>query len=462
LLTLLGQLCGLPFVIAGALALAAGLGATLALSLRGGFDVANLVLAAASLCLAAGAVACAAFARAQRDDFRRELMDKERYKHFIDNAVDGFFRTGLDGHFIEANAALAHIYGFDTQEQLCAELNANPRAVYFEPERRDEFLSQLRAQGRVEDFISKIRRRDGKTIWVRENARAVLDSSGRVLFLEGTVQDVTTGRETEQAMRKALQETQEAARAKSAFLAAMSHELKTPLNAVIGFSELILQQLYGPIGERYSSYVADIHTNGKRLHDIINDVLDIARMEGGLVQLNESAFALEEILLAVRDCMLGAKPDAAPIEIATVQGLPLLRADHRRIYQVVKNLLSNAVKFTPADGHIELKLYLGPDRSLLLEIIDSGIGMAPDLIVIALEPFKQLDSRLERRFEGAGLGLPLASALIRLHGGRLGITSTPGKGTIVNVAFPPERSVEREVSVAPVAADDVAKISGYG
>jgi signal transduction histidine kinase len=244
-------------------------------------------------------------------------------------------------------------------------------------------------------------------------------------------------------MRCALAETQEAARAKAAFLAAMSHELKTPLNAVIGFSDIMRQQLFGPVGEeRYRSYVADIHDNGRRLLAMINDILDLSRVEGRLLDLEESEVNVQGAVTAACNALMEDKPDAAAIHIDVAADLPLLKADPRRLHQILTHLLSNAVKFTRSDGHISVRSALTPQGGVAIAISDNGIGMDPDRIEHALEPFKQLDSRLARRFEGVGLGLPLANALVKAHDGALSIESSPASGTTVTVSFPAQRNAE--------------------
>jgi PAS domain S-box-containing protein len=382
---------------------------------------------------------------------RHEIRDRDGYRHFVDHAAEGFFRTGSGGEILEINAAFAHIFGYETQQALRAVLNENPQDFYLDLGRRNEFWSQLRAQGRVEDFISKVKRRDGKTIWVTENARSVHDEGGNFLYCEGTVQDITLERESLQATRKALQEAQESARAKAAFIAAMSHELKTPLNAVLGFSDLMLQELCGPISERYRAYLSDIHGNGKRLLDLVNDVIDFARIEGHALALTESTFCLAEAVYAARDAVLEHAKDAPEIAVRLPLQPPSLRGDRKRVVQVLSNLLSNAVKFTPAGGSISVKAYRGPDDGVLVEIADTGVGMSAERIALALEPFRQGDETLARRYEGLGLGLPLAHALVRLHGGRLAISSTEGQGTIVNFALPADRVVF-ERGLSPVAS----------
>jgi PAS domain S-box-containing protein len=345
------------------------------------------------------------------------------------------------------NPALARIYGYESPEQLQREITDIGQSLYLDPNRRTEFLMLMAQDGRVLDFISQIRRRDGSVIWIVENARAVTDDEGQFLYYEGTVGDITQQHESEDATRRALAETQEAVRAKAAFLAAMSHELKTPLNAILGFSDLIQQELFGPINEpRYRSYITDIHMNGQHLLAKINDILDLSRIEGRLLDIDDHAVSIGESVAAACDSVKAARGDMASIEIDIQADLPLLRADPRRLQQVLAHLLSNAAKFTRPEGRIEVNALQSSEGGVTINITDTGIGMEPSRIAHALEPFKQLDSRLARRFEGVGLGLPLANALVQLHQGRLSIQSVPGKGTIVTVDFPAERTVEARLA----------------
>ena len=374
-------------------------------------------------------------------ELKRTAFVNAGYRLFVDRSSEGYFRTDAAGRFIEVNRALAQICGFVTPSAFCQALNKDPMQLYFDRGSRTEFASQMHAQGSVNNFISKIRRRDGKAIWINENARAVYNRAGKFLFYEGTLRDITVEREALQAARQALKDSQDAARAKSAFIAATNHELKTPLNAIIGFSEVMLHQLLGPIQEGYRSYVEHIHNSGKRLLGAINDVLDFARIEGGALALDESVVALDRIMEQALSSVTEIRSDPPPVKLLIAPGLPLIRADEKRILQVVINLLSNAVKFTPATGEIHVRAGEGPDGSILVEIADTGIGMEPARVAVALEPFKQIDGRLARQFEGLGLGLPLAKGLVDLHNGHIAIASAPGKGTTVNLSFPPERTV---------------------
>ncbi len=380
--------------------------------------------------------------KAEREVLQQRLQDEASYHAFVDSAIEGFFRTTHDGRYLIVNPALARIYGYDGPEQLMTEVTDIGQSLYVDAGRRAEFERLIAANGRVKDFVSQIRRRDGALIWISENALTVKDEDGQFLFYEGTVEDITSARESDDAVRRALAETQDAARAKAAFLAGMSHELKTPLNAVIGFSDLIRQELFGPVGSsRYKEYIADIHQNGLRLLGMINDILDLSRIEGRLLDLEDGTVHIGEAVQVASNAVIEDKPEAAPIRIEVPPHLPLLKVDPRRLHQVLTHLLSNAVKFTPHDGTISVRASMADDGGIAIAVVDTGIGMEPERIAHALEPFKQLDDRLARRFDGVGLGLPLANALLQLHEGSLSIESRPGAGTTVTAHFPPARIV---------------------
>ena len=401
------------------------------------------LIAFGALCIAAVAARRALDMQARVETLQQRLLDEASYHAFVDAAIEGFFRTTRDGRYLIVNPALARIYGYDSPEQLRTELTDIGQSLYVDPNRRGEFQESMAQGGTVKDFVSQIRRRDGSVIWIVENARTVTDEDSQFLFYEGTVEDITAQRESEEATRRALIDTQEAGRAKAAFLAAMSHELKTPLNAVIGFSDLMRQELFGPVSEpRYRSYISDIYDNGRRLLAMINDILDLSRVESRSLDIEDDSVCVHEAVTAAWNAVIADKENVAPIVIDVPPGLPMLRVDPKRLHQILMHLLSNAAKFTPSEGRIEVQMSQSKDGGIAIAVKDTGIGMEPSRIGHALEPFKQLDSRLSRRFEGVGLGLPLANALVRLHGARLSIESMPAKGTVVTVEFPPERTLE--------------------
>jgi len=246
--------------------LAAGLVIGLALIPLAGNEVAPAIVAFGALCIAAGTALRAGKAENQVEELQQKLLDERSYHAFVDGAIEGFFRTTREGRYLIVNPALAQIYGYESPDQLQAEVTDIGASLYVDPNRRNEFEALMKDRRTVQNFVSEIRRRDGSTIWIVENARTVTDDDDQFLFYEGTVEDITEKRESEEATLRALREIQEAVRQKAAFLAAMSHELKTPLNAVIGFSDVMRQELFGPVGSpRYRDYVDDIHGNGRRL-----------------------------------------------------------------------------------------------------------------------------------------------------------------------------------------------------
>jgi signal transduction histidine kinase len=231
-------------------------------------------------------------------------------------------------------------------------------------------------------------------------------------------------------------------RAKTEFLANMSHELRTPLNAIIGFSEMMDQKILGPLDSPpYEEYVGDILHAGRHLLAIINDVLDMARVEAKALRMN---FRPLDPRTIIEDCLRLLRPEAEAAQL-TLEGdfasdLPAIKADPTRLRQVVVNLVCNAVKFTPAGGRVTVSASSGPD-GVKIRIADTGIGMTEEEVEIARQPFRQVGSVYSRNNQGgAGLGLPIAKALVELHGGTLAITSRKGAGTVVSATLPLARA----------------------
>ena len=245
-------------------------------------------------------------------------------------------------------------------------------------------------------------------------------------------------RNTEYAQARDFAET--ASRSKSQFLANMSHELRTPLNAIIGFSEMIRDGMLGPVAPTYRDYAADINRSGHHLLQLVSDILDVSRAEAGHLALNEEicdpARVIDNSVVMVRDT---AQQGRVTIKVAVAHDTPWLFADERRLRQILLNLLSNAIKFTLPGGTVTISLALESEGALLVAVEDNGIGMTEAHIQIALTPFGQVDSQLNRKYEGAGLGLPLTRQLVELHDGELEITSRLGQGTRITARFPAYR-----------------------
>ncbi len=268
--------------------------------------------------------------------------------------------------------------------------------------------------------------------------RRVLAKSSLLSRYSETLGELSMRKQTELALLAAKTEADMASRAKSAFLGTMSHELRTPLNAIIGFSDLIQNMKADKIAfETSIDYASHIAKAGRHLLDVVSDILDISKIESGTFQLNFDTFPIGEIL---QDCVpLVEERIAAKNQILEVRldpRLPHIAVDARRIKQIVINLLANANKFTPDRGRILLLARRNGDGGVTIAVVDTGIGMAPDQIAIALKPFGQVQSGRSRTYEGTGLGLPIARALARQHGGDLYLESEPGEGTSAVLTLP--------------------------
>jgi len=238
--------------------------------------------------------------------------------------------------------------------------------------------------------------------------------------------------------QEAYRQVEAANQAKSHFLAGMSHELRTPLNAINGFSEIMSREMFGELGnEKYREYVKDIHQAGAHLLAMVDDTLDIAKIEAGRMELQVEAVPLAQIAEDAMH-MTAADKFGGELDIRSEisPDLPRLMGDMRALRQIAINLVSNARKFTASGGHITLRAELAPDGGLVFEVADTGIGIPEAEISRVVEPFYHLDTSLSRKYEGSGLGLSLVKRLIELHGGELNIISAVGKGTVVSCKFP--------------------------
>jgi two-component system cell cycle sensor histidine kinase PleC len=234
---------------------------------------------------------------------------------------------------------------------------------------------------------------------------------------------------------------------KSQFLANMAHELRTPLNAINGFSEIILKEMFGPMPERYKGYVEFIQQGGTHLLSLINDILDLSKIEAGKMEVHVEAVPTEQVAYQAMESLRKASEErkiALRSDIAA--DCPILHADPRAVRQILLNLMSNAVKFTPNFGNVTLSVRRTGDTGISIEVADTGIGMSAEEIVKALEPYGQVESDLSKKHKGTGLGLPLVKSLAGLHGGSMRVKSNRGEGTTVTVFLPWARDLPRDLS----------------
>ncbi len=272
--------------------------------------------------------------------------------------------------------------------------------------------------------------------WLQIRDRRTADGGTVIVQTE-----ITAYKRAEEILRAAKERAEWASRSKSEFLANTSHELRTPLNAIIGFSQMMESEMFGELGNpRYRDYAKAVRESGEHLLSVVNDLLDLSKIEAGKLTLSDELIDVSETLFAAWNLAKEQAESAEPTLITDIpDSLPPLRADKRMFTQIALNFLSNAVKFTPAGGRIGITGKIGADGSLVIQFADTGIGMTEEDIERAFEPFGQGSNALIRRHEGTGLGVPLSKSLIELHGGTLSIESEQGSGTTVTVRFPRDR-----------------------
>jgi PAS domain S-box-containing protein len=364
--------------------------------------------------------------------------DLELTQLAMDRSSEAICLVSRSGRYIKVNDATCRQLGYSREELLdmsvlavSAELTAD----------RWEALWPVYREIGYRTFEGHRITKDGRTIPVDITASFIKFGEHEYLFT--VARDASARHVIENELRAARDLAESANQAKSQFLANMSHELRTPLNAIIGFSEVISAALFGPLDARYRDYAKDIHGSGHHLLRIINDLLDLSKVEAGQLELRDTPVPIAAIFETCRRMVA----DRAALGSVTLDFRPTdleVSADELRVEQVLLNLASNAVKFTPPGGRVTVSAMLALSGEVVITVADTGIGMAPEDIPRALQPFGQVDNSLARPHGGTGLGLPLAQRLVELHGGRLTIDSELGKGTTVTVALPPERTHLRD------------------
>lgn len=280
----------------------------------------------------------------------------------------------------------------------------------------------------------------GEEIWFQDIKFPIRDDQGEMVAIGSIGVDITSAKNAQEELIDAKEHAEAANQAKSQFLANMSHELRTPLNAILGFSEIIARQAIGPVdAERVRAYAVDIHESGKLLMKIINDILDLSKIEAGRLTLVDGPCDLHDIARTTLN-LVGNAAQTKNLRLtnALPRDLPVVRGDERALTQVLLNLVNNAVKFTLPGGEITLEAALVTD-GLALSVIDTGIGIAADDIPLVFSAFGQVEDAFVRGHEGAGLGLPITRALVELMGGKLDLHSRLGIGTRVTIWLPASR-----------------------
>jgi len=358
----------------------------------------------------------------------------------LDTATDGVALLDHEGRMLGMNRSAEALFGFDSSE-----IEGRNFTVLFAPESHRaamDYLDGLATNGVASvlndgrEVIGRVR--EGGLIPLFMTLGRVADAGQKFCAV---FRDITQWKRAEEELVHARRQAERASSAKSEFLAKISHEIRTPLNAIIGFAEVMMEERLGPIGnDRYREYLKDIHNSGEHLVSLINDLLDLSKIEAGKLDLNFSSVDLNEIASQSMALMQPqANRERIIIRTALSTDLPPVVADARSIRQIVLNLLSNSIRFTPPGGQVIVSTTLTDDGEVHLRVRDTGIGMTESEIVTALEPFRQIATSGRGKESGTGLGLPLTKALVEANRASFSIKSTVNAGTLVEIAFPSTR-----------------------
>jgi len=278
---------------------------------------------------------------------------------------------------------------------------------------------------------------DGQPLWITSRGEVVRNAGRQITGMRGTIQDVTAAHEAAAAVERARLMAEKASRAKSDFLSSMSHELRTPLNGIIGFTEFLMDEKPGPLRPKQKEYLGDVLNSGRHLLQLINDVLDLSKVEAGKMELHPETFAVRKAVEEVAAVIQGiAQKKHISVGIEIGPGLDAVVLDQHKFKQMLYNLLSNAVKFSDDDGQVEIRARSVDPSWFEVSVSDTGIGIKAEDLGRLFSEFEQLDSGTARRFEGTGLGLALTKKIVEFQGGRVSVESEPAKGSVFTVALP--------------------------
>jgi PAS domain S-box-containing protein len=363
-----------------------------------------------------------------------------RFRDFALVSSDWFWETDEDHRFTFISDGI-RAFGADPANSIGRSRMEMAVDLGNEAAKWQEHLAVLRRHEPFRDFTYSRRVDDGTERIRSISGTPFFDPAGRFRGYRGTARDITDAVRTERELRSAKEAAEAANRTRSQFLANMSHELRTPLNAILGFSESLQLGIAGPLEPRQEEYAALIHQSGDHLHTIINDILDLAKVDAGKLDLHlergiDPAQVIDSCVSLMRD---RAESGQLRLTVEEDEDLPRLIADPTRLKQILLNLLSNAIKFTQPGGAVTVAVAETDDGGIAFAVRDTGPGMTPEQMVVALEPFGQVEADHSRRYEGTGLGLPLAARLAELHDGTLNLESERGVGTSVTVTLPATR-----------------------
>jgi|WetSurMetagenome_2_1015567.scaffolds.fasta_scaffold00502_16 PAS domain S-box-containing protein len=389
-----------------------------------------------------------------RDITELKLAEKElrrsrrKYREIFENSILGLYQSVPEGRYLSVNPAFARLFGYSSPEEMLANVTDIGHQLYLHPEDRERAVKQIIEEGYLEGFEIEVQRKDGTRFWVSMNTRIVQDEDG--MHFDGTVEDITKRKRAEDMLRAAKEVAEAATKSKTDFLANMSHEIRTPMNAVIGMTCLLLDE---DLTEKQKEYLETIRSSGEALLDIINDILDISKIEGSMMEMEHKPFSLQRCI--EESISLGAENAAKKgleMKYQIDQGIPdAFLGDHGRLRQVLVNLIGNAVKFTEK-GWVSISVSGNEadngSHELHFAIRDTGIGIADDKSDRLFQLFSQVDASTARRYGGTGLGLAISKKLVEMMKGRIWVESRPGVGSTFHFTIKAQKAQPSHTALA--------------
>jgi PAS domain S-box-containing protein len=413
----------------------------------------------------------------------QRLRDQQFYtRSLIESNIDALMTTDPQGFISDVNQQMMTLTG-RTRDEL---IGAHCKNFFTDPGRADAAIKRVLIENKVSNYELTVRSQNGEETVVSYNAATFQDRDHKLQGVFAAARDVTERKRFERTLQEKNIELEHASRMKSEFLATMSHELRTPLNAIIGFSEALKDGLMGPMSDIHQEYINDIFTSGQHLLSLINDILDLSKVEAGMMDLELETTDLNRLLSGSLSIVKEkALTQGIRLKLETTEDLNLLQLDTRKTKQIVYNLLANAVKFSANGGRVVLSArrvrrstvgilsgtwpghcfaLADNEHSEFLELAvsDSGIGVSEENMTKLFQAFSQIDSSLARKFEGTGLGLAMVKQLAELHGGTVGVASAEGKGSRFSAWLPLRMPAQADTALTPAADTAIKSVARAG